>query len=485
MPAAAAAERPLPLYLVSRPKAARDFGGRDQKRRNAPFARLCPDGASGGNRKRRTFLLAALVKLSIVLVVLFRKHELQLAAWVASPPPSYCAALAASTPTTPSPLVCAHAGTGDPSPDSPDALRQALAAGTGCVLLHVSSTADGELAVIRNTPQALGLLTRPRAGSPLALRAASLPGVGGARGWWRRATVGDLKLAELRTLRWRRPTRRRAGWGGDGEGEGGAAAAVLTLQEALRLLVPPDARAAKQPPLLLIVDVERPTGAALSSVPLGDFVKRAVAAAKEGGCGGGGGGGGGERSSGVRCLFWAMRDDVVAEAGVALGRLRATKKTAAERRGGQAESAAAPAYEPTPAAASSGGGGGGGGGGDLPGLGYFVAERRDPRHPRFEGGAASAAAVHASMLLQQVGGGSGTGVGGGGGGGGGGGAAVTRSLHAAGQRLFAYVINRAGPLRAAVVAGADAVVTDRPTDVARVLAAWRRQCEAAATGRRG
>lgn len=439
--------RPLPLYLVSQPKATRVF----EREKPPLLARLARD------KKRSAFLLGVVIKLTLVLSVVYRKHELRLTQWIASPPPSFCAALAAND-AKPPPLVCAHSRDHDhPSPDSPDALREALAAGTGCVLLHVASTADGELAVIRNTPAALALLTRPPKGSALAQRAAAL---GSARRWWRQATVGDLTLEELRTLRWRRPRRKRralSGGGGNGSDDDDSDGSVLTLEQALRLLLPSSSSAAKTTNMTtFIIDLERPTGAARASVPLADFAARTVAVAKQAGCSGGGGGGG---SGAVECLFWAMQDDLVIEAGEAVGRLRKKKK--GKRRGGGGQEDAPAAYEPVSSSSASSSA--------LPGLGYFVAQRRDPRHPRLEG-VASAAAVHVEML-----------------GAGGGGSGVAAALHAQEQRVFAYLVNRATPLRAAVVAGADAVVTDRATQVAGVLGAWRRQCElraAVAGGRR-
>jgi glycerophosphoryl diester phosphodiesterase len=425
------------------------------------LARLARD------KKRSAFLLGVVIKLTLVLSVVYRKHELQLTKWIASPPPSFCAALAASDgkPPPPQPLVCAHSRDHDhPSPDSPDALREALAAGTGCVLLHVASTADGELAVIRNTPSALGLLTRPAKGSALAQRAAAL---GSARRWWRQATVGDLTLEELRTLRWRRPRRKRralSGGGNDDDDDDDDSSSVLTLEQALRLLLAPPSPslAAKATnTTTLIIDLERPTGAARASVPLADFAARAVATATRAGCGGGGGGGDAKEAGAAQCLFWAMQDDLVVEAGEAVGRLRKTSKKRGKRRGGDEASGGGgqegepAAYEPVSSSSSSSSSSSA-----LSELGYFVAQRRDPRHPRLEG-VASAAAVHVEMLSA-----------------GGGGSGVAASLHAQKQRVFAYLVNRAAPLRQAVVAGADAVVTDRASQVAGVLGAWRRNCEA-------
>jgi len=461
--------RALPLYLSKAPsmRPQRIFGAPRPSLRALVFR----------DKRRAAVGLGIVIKTALVLAVVYRHYEFHLTALVASPPQSFCerwghsaaaaAAAAAGAAAVPAPapappLVCAHGRDREhPSPDSPDALREALAAGTGCVLLHVASTSDGALVALRNTPEALrSLLSAPARGSALAARLRARRAAAGPAG----VGVGDVSLAELRELRWRRPTRRRrrarGGPEAGGKGRGGDDdSTVLTLEEALRLLLPPPqgkegeaaaaagagSRAPPAPPArplaTLILDLERPLGAARRELPLPEMARKAVAAAAAAGCGGG-----------ARCLVWAMQDDLVVAAAEAAGRLKKRGRAPSLR------------------------------------LGYFVAERRDRRHPRLKG-VASAAAVHVEMLASGRGPGKEDGaavvralhgaeaggakwrLGGGGGGGGAGGGG-------GGQQVFAYLINRPVALRQAVVAGADALITDRGTEVMRVLEAWQGQCEA-------
>jgi glycerophosphoryl diester phosphodiesterase len=390
------------------------------------------------NKKRAMMSLGIVIKLSLVLSVVYRRHELELVRFLAAAPPAFCEARSGERPR-----VCAHSGDWDsPAPDSAPALRDALAAGTGCVLVHAAATADGQLVAIRNTVEALRLLTAPPAGSLLAARVAETSR--SAHAWRKVATVGDVSLDELRgSLRWRRTRsrrgRRRARLRGEGQEEEDDKR-VLTLAEALSLLLRKDAPSTTT---TIIVDLERPTGAARARVPLADLARRAVEAARDAGC------------APDQCLFWAM-DDLVVEAAAAAVVAEGGAAAGAEAGAGAAEAEKGKGQESRKTKYA---------------VGYFVAERRDPRHPRLKG-VASAAAVHYSMLGPA-------------GAASGGGRAVVRALRDAKQDAYAYVVNRAAPLRAAAVAGVRAVVTDRPTQVAGVFQAWERHCalaEGAAAG---
>jgi len=274
------------------------------------------------------------------------------------------------------------------------------------------------------------------------------------------AFVGDYTAAQLQRLRWRRvrtPPRTRGnlrsarGAGSTYSPSGGRPEGPLLASEALAaVLAGWEARAVEigrrkpagpkkrsragvaslfaERPVggggTVILDVKRPQGAAAKNVTMEQVARAAARLAAEAGCG-------------ARCVLWTSDDE-----------------------GARALAAAVAAVAES--------------GGERPRVGYVASYsapsslRTGSRElvPRLEG-VAQIAAVDSGALAAAAAAAAAAGPAG---------LGAAATFERAGQRLFSFVVDGGGALRASLAGGAHALVTDAPWAVSKVVAAWRRRC---------